>query len=149
MKKSVMWLPLMGVLVVPLLLSGCGGDDDDDGITGTWRLTSVTANGQTSACPSAACGQQTYRFFGDNTHEIRTSRDGNHFFSSGTYSYNGLTLILTTTRSGSDLDHDGEVEPNEIQTVTATPSITNAELAEDVLTITEPNTGNVFRLERQ
>jgi hypothetical protein len=150
MRKTILSLSSAGALALSLLLSGCGGGGDDDGLEGTWRLTSASINGQASVCPGANCGEQTYRFSGDDTYEVHTFQNGNRFFTSGTWLQNEAngTLTLTATRSGSDTDGDGTVEASEIQNVAGNPITVGLQVDEEQMRITEPN-GNIFQFQRQ
>lgn len=129
MKKSLFLVPLC--LLVALVIPSCGedGEDPQNSLVGTWRLTSVDYTGTTSSAagdisytgtgedldltmvftedPNEVTVQGDYsilletEFLGQTVSFTLTNQD---FVSTGTWSLNGSTLTVTSQGQTSDLN---------------------------------------------
>ena len=161
-----------------LLAGGCGGGSgfNNNGsisratdLTGTWDLSGLSAGGKPVSCPSAAnvntvvniltvnnveadrCYIGENIAFSGNTYTITypAPRFLNLTIESGTYSFDGDTLILTRTTTSYDTNNDGIITADETTTVSPSQKVTASFSVEgNILTITPQSSDSANDIRR-
>jgi hypothetical protein len=117
--------------VVSLAGCGGGGDSDDTGLVGSWRVAEIGTGGATTSCPaeiqlgngiSASCGNDDILVLRKNGqfHFVTGDPDGGEPYAfDGTWetTANDQTLTFRLEESRRDLNADGRIDPNEIFTI--------------------------------
>lgn len=136
------WLPLIPLTLwaaAPLFLASCGGGGEGGGssaavvppLAGTWRVTQISALGQTVPCPGQAdftvagqtitipCGEETVAFNADGTfvldvHVPATAQTpAGCGRLEGTWKLIGDQVTITATRYGADTNANDAIDASE------------------------------------
>ncbi len=119
-------------LLLPAL-SGCGGGGDDPLLNGVWRNVSVRLGNSVVNCPGSissgdtevSCGPSDTLTFGNSTFRDDSLGDsGIPQRTLGTYTRDGVDLIVTLTQAAEDRDGSGAYEPDEVETLDPPTTVT-------------------------